>query len=195
MNLDKATTYNPFSVVVLGDFNAKSCNWCINDKTNFKGAKIDTLTSQNGLHQIIKEPTHFLDASSSHIDLFFTLQPKLVMNSGVHASLHANCHHQIIFAKFNLQIYYPPPYERVVCHYKHTNTDHIRKSICCLNWERSFANKDVNKMVNIFNGTISNVLNNYIPHETIICDDQDPPWIHNKVKKAMQEKKSAFELS
>ena len=26
-NLDKATTFNPFLVVVLGDFNAKSCNW------------------------------------------------------------------------------------------------------------------------------------------------------------------------
>ena len=54
LNLDKATTYNAFLVVVLGDFNAKSCNWCINDKTNFEGAKIYTLTLQNGLHQIIK---------------------------------------------------------------------------------------------------------------------------------------------
>ena len=43
------------------------------------------------------------------------------------------------------------------------------------NWERSFANKDVNELVNIFNETISNVLNNYVTHETIICDDQDPP--------------------
>ena len=151
MNLDKATTYNPFLVVVLGDFNAKSCNWCINDKTTFEEAKIDTLTSQNGLQQIIKEPTHILDTSSSCIDLIFTSQPKLVMNSGVHSSLHVNCRHQIIFAKFNLQIYYPPPYERAVWHYKHANTDHIRKAICGFNWERSLANKDVNEMVNIFN--------------------------------------------
>ena len=110
LNLDKATTFNPYLVVVLGDFNAKSCNWCINDKTDFEGAKIDTLTSQNGSRQIIKEPTHILDVSSSCIELFFTSQPKLVMDSGVHASLHANCYHQIIFAKFNLQICYPPPY-------------------------------------------------------------------------------------
>ena len=45
-------------------------------------------------------------------------------------------------------------------------------------------------MVNIFNEIMSNVLNNYIPHETIICDHQDPPWINNRVKKAMQEKNS-----
>ena len=144
MNLDKATIYNPFLVIVLGYSNAKSCNWCINDKTNFEGAKIDTLNSQNSLHQIIKEPTHILDPSSSCIDLIFTSQPKLVMDSGVHSSLHVNCHHQIIFAKFNLQIYYPPPYERVVSHYKYANTDHIRKAICGFNWERYFANKDMN---------------------------------------------------
>ena len=47
-------------------------------------------------------------------------------------------------------------------------------------------------MVNIFNETISNVLNNYIPHDTIICDNQDPLWINNKVKKAIQVKKQLF---
>ena len=79
-------------------------------------------------------------------------------------------------------MYYPPPYDRVLWHYKHVNTDHIRKATCGFNWERSFENKDTNEMVNIFNETISNVLNNYIPLETIICDDQDLPWINNKVK-------------
>ena len=138
LNLDKATTYNPFLVVALGNFNAKSCNWRINDKTYFEGAKIETLTSQNDLHQIIKETIHILHASCSCIDVFFTSQPKLVMDFGVHASLHANCHHQIIFLKFNLQIYYRPPYERVVWHYKHANTNHIRKAICGFNWERIF---------------------------------------------------------
>ena len=47
-------------------------------------------------------------------------------------------------------------------------------------------------MVNIFNETISNLLNNYIPHETIICDDQDPPWINNNVKNSNTREKSAF---
>ena len=53
LNLDKATTYNSFLVVLLGDFNCKSWNWCIDDKTNFEGTKTDTLASQNDLHKII----------------------------------------------------------------------------------------------------------------------------------------------
>ena len=72
--------------------------------------------------------------------------------------------------------------------HKHANTDHIGKAICDFNWEKSFANKDVNEMVNLFNETICNVLNNYILHATIVCDEQDPPWMNNKVKIAIKRK-------
>ena len=91
------------------------------------------------------------------------------MESGIHSSLHPNCHDQITYAKFNLKIYYPPPYERKIWHYGKANVDHIRKAI-------SFENNSVNEKVNIFNTTIKNILSNYIPHETITCDDRDPPW-------------------
>ena len=92
-------------MIAIGDFNAKSTNWCANDRTSFEGNKIEHITSQFGLNQIINEPTHILDPSSSCIDLIFTSQPELVIESGVHPSLHQNCHHQIIYAKFNLQIF------------------------------------------------------------------------------------------
>ena len=36
------------------------------------------------------------------------------------------------------------------------------------------------------------MLNNYIPHETLVCGDQDPPWINNKVKNVIQEKNQPF---
>ena len=98
----------------------------------------------------------------------------------------------MVYAKFNLQIFYTPHYERTVWNYKHANTDHIKKTVCDFNWERFFANKNVNKMANIFNETISNVLSNCIPHEAIICDDQDPQWINSKIKKVIQEKNQLF---
>ena len=93
-------------MVVFGDFNAKSKSWYTNDSTNFEGSKIDFLTSSFGFHQIINKPTHILNNSSSCIDLIFTTQPNLVMESGVHSSLHANCHHQLPYVKFNLNIFY-----------------------------------------------------------------------------------------
>ena len=108
LNLKNLVQRNPFLVVTIGDFNAKSSNWFCHDKTNFEADAIENLTSQFGLHQVIKEQTHILDISSLCIDLIFTPQPNSVIESGDHLPLHSNCHHQIIFAKFNLEIVYPP---------------------------------------------------------------------------------------
>ena len=101
-------------ISVVGDFNAKCNNWCKNDITSHNGSMIDAVTSNYGLHQLIQEPTHILNSSSSFIDLIFTSQSNLGMESGVYSSLHPSCHHQKIFAKFNLYILYPPPYETTV---------------------------------------------------------------------------------
>ena len=58
------------------------------------------------------------------------------------------------------------------------------------NWERAFFNLDINEMVFICNTTIKNIMANFIPHETIICDDRDPPWINNTIKKLIYERNS-----
>ena len=114
---------NLFLTVILGGINAKSSFWYNNNVTTYDDSKIDGVTSQSGFQQIIKEPIRFIDDFSSSIDLIFTAEPNLVMESGVHSSLHANCHHHITFAKFNLKIHYPPPYEREVWHYQKANVE------------------------------------------------------------------------
>ena len=146
------------------------------------------MASQFGLSQIIKEATHILDTSSSCIDLIFTTKLNLVVESGVHPSLHPDCHHQIAFAKFNLQIYYPPPYPPEIWHYKQANTELIRRAITDFNWDRAFLNTNVNEKVSIFSSTILNILSNFIPHETIVCDDKDPPWFNRAIRSLTQEK-------
>ena len=111
LNLEHIASKSPFLILVLGDFNARMQGWYQNDITTFEGCKIDIATSQFGLSQIIKEPTHILSNSTSCINLIFASQPNLVMHSGDHPSLHRNCHHQVIFVKFNLFIFYPSPYK------------------------------------------------------------------------------------
>ena len=88
---------------------------------NNEGIQIDSVTSTHGLEQLISEPTHILSNSSSCIDLIFTNQPNLVVDSGTHPSLHPNCHHQIIHCKINLQVEYPPPYQKHVWNYVKAN--------------------------------------------------------------------------
>ena len=138
MTLETLAQKGSFLTTIIGDFNAKSCNWYSHDKTNFEGSTIESITSQFGLHQLINEPTHLLQNSSSCIDLIFTSQPNIVVESGVHTSLHPNCHHQIVFAKFNLKIYYPPPYLREVWHYKEANAGLIKRAINKFNQKKLF---------------------------------------------------------
>ena len=57
------------------------------------------------LQQLINEPTHLTGNSSSCINLIFKSQLNLVMESGVHFSLHSSCRHQIVFAEINLNIF------------------------------------------------------------------------------------------
>ena len=179
-------------IVVLGDFNAQTKGWYPLGKTTYEGTRIDGITSQFGLEQLIHEPTHIIGERSSCIDLIFASQPNLVVESGVQSSLHQNCHHQIVFARFNLKVVFPPPYEREVWHFKKANIDHIRKAINGFQWEKSFQNMNVNDMVHLFNRTIKNILRNLIPHETITCDDRDPPWINSSIRRLIQDKNEAY---
>ena len=100
--IDAITANNPFLTIVLGDFNITSNLWFKGDKTSYEASKIDAITSRFGLKQLINKPTHLVADSPSCIDLIFTSQPNLVMESRVHSSLHPNSHHQITYAKFNL---------------------------------------------------------------------------------------------
>ena len=63
--------------VALGDFNIKTTNWHKNDINSYEGLKVDTITSQFGLQQIINELTYLTSNSSSCIDLIFTSRPTL----------------------------------------------------------------------------------------------------------------------
>ena len=77
---------------------------------------------------------------------------------------------------------------REVWVYKEANADLIKRATNNLNWEKAFSNTNINEKVSLFNKTILNILNNYIPHETIICDDKDPSWFNSRIKSLIEKK-------
>lgn len=136
------------------------------------------MSSQFGLHQVIKEPRHILDISSSCIDLLFTSLLKLILDSGVYSSLHQNCLHHLVYTKFNLEIKYPSPYLPDVWHCKDANIESIWRVINGFNWRRAFWNTNVNEKVNVFRNTILSILSNFIPHDMLTCDEKDLRWFN-----------------
>ena len=110
LNLDTMANKNPYLIVIPDDFNAKSSN-IKTIKQHVKALKLMRITSQFGVQQLIQEPAHTLSNSFSCINQIKVLnqsimsQPNLVMESGVHFSLHEKCHHQLVYAKFNLKVW------------------------------------------------------------------------------------------
>ena len=68
----------------------------------------------------------------------------------------------------------------------------IRKEMNEFNWERAFFNLHINEMVSVCNITIKSITMNFIPHETITCDDRDSSWINNRIKKLIHERNSLY---
>ena len=68
------------------------------------------------------------------------------MESGVRSSLQETCQHQLLYAKFNLKMSYPPPCERKIWHYEHANADPLKRAIEQFPCEKSFRNLRINEM-------------------------------------------------
>ena len=184
---------NPLCSLVVGDFNAKCNYWWPNGTSNSCGLKLFNLTNSLGYTQLINQPTNLEpNKSPSCIDLLFASQPNLIIESGVHPSLYNMCHHQIVYAKISLKIYFPPPYKREVWHYKLARVDLIKRSIEGFNWTRAFRNQSVNEQVEILNNTLLNIFRNFIPHETIKCKSKDPPWLSKEIKIALRKKNRLY---
>ena len=113
--------------------------------------------------------------------MIFTSQQNLITESGVHPSFYPNFQ-QIFVAKFNLEIFFPPPYFRDVWHYQDdANADFIRRAIDKFDWDRAFVDTNVNEKMFILNRTILNILSNFIPHNILTVDDKDPrPCLQKK---------------
>ena len=106
--------------------------------------------------------------------------------------MHPNCHHQITYCKLNLIIKYPPPYERQVWDYKHTETNPIKKSLNQVNWNQVFQNKNVNEQVAILNNIILNIFSNFVPNKILTFDDGDPPWMIEYIKSKIHWKNCIY---
>ena len=191
LNFEQLITYLnniKHMLLVTGDFNVRFSSWWSDDIDTIEGTRLESTISYYGLYRIINEPTHILQSSASCIDLMFTNQPNLVINSGVHPSLHQNCHHQKIFAQINLEVYYPPLYKRLLWDYSKANIDATNLVINSFDWENAFNGKDINSQVKLFNETLVNIFSNFIPNKIKTFRDSDPPYMNDDIKSKIKLK-------
>ena len=184
---------NPYSVIITGDFNCRSTNWWEDDIENEEGKLFEPFTSDLGLHQLINEPTHFIGNSRSCIDVIFTDQPNLFLETGVHPSLHENCHHQIVYGKLSVRTLSPPPYRRRIWFYDRAEATAIKKSIGMFPWRDTLS--DIvcpNLQVKTLNEILLNIFSNFIPNKTITVRPRQAPWITQPIKNYIRKKNRAY---
>ena len=58
LNLDTISNKNPYLIIILGDFNAKSSNWYKQDKTTYEGSKIEAINNISVWTNIVNSGTN-----------------------------------------------------------------------------------------------------------------------------------------
>ena len=181
--LSKMHAENPFCVIITGDFNCRSTQWWENDIETNEGKLFEPITADIGLYQLISEPTHIMGDSKSCIDLIFTDQPNLFIESGVHTSLHEQCHHQIIYGKLSVSNISLPPYTRRIWHYDKADFVAIMKSIEMFSWRENLDKISCpNEQVKLLNEVLLNIYSNFIPNQVKSVKPRQAPWITQAVK-------------
>ena len=120
---------HPICSIRIGDFNAKSSKCCNSDKSIRASGELDNITKSAGYSQLINQPTHFVNKTSSCVNLIFSSDLNITKNCGIEKTIHEKCHHDIIYGTWkNLDVPLSPPYYREIWDYKHANTENIQKS-------------------------------------------------------------------
>ena len=190
--LNEITSKKPFFSIILGDSNARSKCWWSLDKWSKEGDSLFLISSTSGYTHLINSATHIIGNSSSCIDLIFTQQPNLVTSSGVHASLHSNCHNQITFIHINLLVEYPPPYHCLIWDYSNADILNVRESISSINWSHLFSYDHIDIQVSIFEECVLNVFKNFVPYKYVVFDNKEPIWMDQSIEQLIKERDSCF---
>ena len=96
----------------------------------------------------------------------------------------------VILSWYSLSFIYPLPYERTEWHYNRANSDLIQRATDLFDWDKAVRINDMDKQVAIFSDILINIIQNFVPHETIIFDDRHPPWMNKEMKQLIEKKRN-----
>ena len=185
----KASSENPSTIILTGDFNARSpLLWNQETFQDNVGKTFSDFCTLNQFEQIIDEATHLpRDGVETCIDFILTNQPYLFVNKGVIPSPDPLCKHQIIHGKVNFNVPCPPPYKRKVWKYHLADITAIKHKIHTFDWETKLTDCPLDDSVKIFSENILQIMESHIPNKVIKVDEADAPWITPQLKSLIRK--------
>ena len=176
-------------VIVMGDFNgdviaAKPCKYV---------RKLMQETRLLGMKQLINEPTHVTDHSSTAIDLVFVNNPHRIVSHGVQDF--GVGYHSIVFAVKKAGICKGTKGVREVRSYKRYNKEYFCRDVNEVPWNVIEVSKDMGGAVNAWNTLFNDVANRHAPIKKLRTKNTTKPWISDDIKELMAERDYAFKVA
>ena len=171
-------------IVITGDFNLNM----INPQSE---KKVLDICKQYNLHQLINEPTHFTETSSTII--YFTLVSNVqsieIFGVGEPFLMQDIRYHCPIYSIFTLKKPVTKLFKRKIWLYEKGNYDELRTKISEFDWNNG-RNEDTYQYALNFSSKLLEISSDCIPTKFITVRPQDVPWMNNNIRKLMKKKKS-----
>ncbi|VDI61697.1 Hypothetical predicted protein [Mytilus galloprovincialis] len=152
-------------------------------------SKITPLLSQFSLTQLIDEPTHFTESSSSLLDLFITNDAHIITYCGVGPPLLDQIRfHCPIIVLLNFPKCVQKTFKRKIWLYDRGDYDRYRNILSEKNWDSVINLNNVEQFTTEITKTIIEAAEKCIPNKIITVRKNEPPWLTNDVKKKIRKK-------
>ena len=177
---------NVNNIFITGDFN-------LDILKNSSRQKVRDICQHFSVEQLITEPTHYTESSSSIIDLVFTSNKTNILSSGVgDPFLEQNIrYHCPVFFVLNFNKNTSPIFHRHIWLFDRGDYDSFSQSIQETNWSM-LKNDDINIYAKNVTEKISTLATQHIPNKTIKVRKSDPPWLTNEIKIMIRKRKRLY---
>ena len=173
-------------LIILGDFNC--------DMSSSRTNKITYLSSSYNLTQMIDEPTHYTEHSSSTIDLVLVNKPENVLYSGVSSPFIPNLvrYHcpTVLYLKHRKVV--RKTFRRHIWLYDKGDYVKYRNKLNRIDWDNILEMDDVNKCAEQFSDSIMLAARESIPNKIVTIRPSELSWINSNIKRNIRQRKRLY---
>ena len=172
--------------VVIGDFNYPGIRWA-SGGSDAKGRAFYDVIEDNYMIQHVDEPTHI---NGNILDLIISREDNLVQRVRMEGRL-GKSDHEIMMA--DLQLAVDENAENVfIRNYSKADYQEMRNQTRSLDWTEELTDKDTEESWQVIKGFLEKMVTDYVPWKKRKRNNA-PPWMTKEIKKALQEKKKAWD--
>ena len=175
------------NILITGDFN-------LDISKPSASRKVRELCQYFSLDQLINEPTHYTELSSSIIDLFLTSNKNNVLLSGVGEPIFDQNirYHCPVYCLLNFDKISTPVYTRHIWLYDKGDYQSFSRDLNNTDWN-SLKNDDINIYATNITECITKHATKHIPNKDIKIRKSDPAWLTNNIKRLMRKRKRLYD--